>query len=144
MTRRYPIGAEPQPDATTHFRVWAPRREKVEVLIDNSATLLTREPDGHHSGLAPATDGTQYRFRLDSADAFPDPSSRFQPQGPHGPSQVVDPTRFSWTDHEWKGGGLRGRVIYELHLGTFTREGTFNAARRELAELAALGITVIE
>src|SRR5947208_3195685 len=101
MTRRYPIGAEPQPDGTTHFRVWAPRRKTVEVLIDNRATLLTREPDGHHAG-------------------------------------------FPWTDESWKGGGLRGQVIYELHVGTFTREGTFNAARRELAELAALGITAIE
>src|SRR5207302_4442933 len=74
----------------------------------------------------------------------PDPVSRFQPHGPHGPSQVVDPARFLWTDQAWKGVGLAGQIIYELHVGTFTREGTFNAARRELAELAALGITAIE
>ena len=144
MTRRYPIGAEPQPDGGTHFRVWAPRREYVEVVVGGAATLLTREPDGHHSGLAAATDGSKYRFRLDRKDEFPDPASRFQPQGPHGPSQVVDPSRFQWTDQSWKGGAMRGQVIYELHIGTFTREGTFNAARTELAELAALGITLVE
>jgi len=144
MTRRYPIGAEPQPDGSTHFRVWAPRRKTVEVVVDNHATLLTREPDSHHSGPAPATDGALYRFRLDGGDSFPDPASRFQPQGPHGPSQVVDPARFPWTDQSWKGAPLRGQVIYELHAGTFTLAGTFNAARRELAELAALGISLIE
>src|SRR4051794_38289007 len=144
MTRRYPIGAEPQPDGTTHFRVWAPRRQKVEVVIDNTATPLTREPDGHHSGVASAADGSLYRFRLDDGDAFPDPASRFQPQGPHGPSQVVDPARFQWTDQAWIGDALRGQVIYELHIGTFTREGTFNAARQQLPELARLGITLIE
>ena len=99
MTRRHPIGAEPQEDGSTHFRVWAPRRERVEVVVGEQATLLTREPSGHHSGAAPTVgDGALYRYRLDGGESFPDPASRYQPQGPHGPSQVVDPARFQWND----------------------------------------------
>jgi maltooligosyltrehalose trehalohydrolase len=143
--RRYPIGAEPQSDGSTHFRVWAPRRGLVEVVSGDRATQLAREPDGHHSGSVPDTPhGSLYRFRLDGEESFPDPASRFQPEGPHGPSQVVDPALFRWSDASWKGVTLPGQVIYEMHVGTFTREGTFAAARAELAELAAAGITVIE
>ncbi|HSG39093.1 MAG TPA: malto-oligosyltrehalose trehalohydrolase, partial [Thermoanaerobaculia bacterium] len=77
-------------------------------------------------------------------DAFPDPASRFQPEGPHGPSQVVDPSTFQWTDRDWRGVTREGQVIYEMHVGTFTPEGTWAAAARELPELADLGITVLE
>ncbi|HUB32245.1 MAG TPA: malto-oligosyltrehalose trehalohydrolase [Bryobacteraceae bacterium] len=145
MTRRFPIGAEPQ-EGGTHFRLWAPARQRVEVVLESGAVCeLEREPCGYFSGfMAAAAEGARYRFRLDGADSFPDPASRFQPEGPHGPSQIVDPTRFGWTDGEWRGLTIEGQVIYELHLGTFTREGTWEAARRELPELAAAGITVIE
>ncbi len=86
-----------------------------------------------------------YQFKLDNDDyLYPDPESRFQPQGPHGPSQVVDPAAFQWTDAEWKGIDPEGQIVYELHLGTFTREGTWNSAREQLRELASIGITVIE
>src|SRR5262249_30957418 len=81
------------------------------------------------------------RYRLDE---FPDPASRFQPDGPHGPSQVIDPFAFQWTDEAWKGVGLEGQILYEMHIGTFTKEGTWDAARGELRELAAAGITVLE
>jgi maltooligosyltrehalose trehalohydrolase len=154
-SRRYPIGAEVAPSGGVHFRVWAPRRQSVEVVFDQSragqgAVPLHPEPGGYHSGLVPeAAAGTLYRFRLDGSskaggDSAPDPASRFQPQGPHGPSEVIDASRFSWTDEAWRGVSLRGQVIYEMHIGTFTREGTFEAARRELPELARAGITVIE
>jgi maltooligosyltrehalose trehalohydrolase len=148
MPRRYPIGAEIAPRGGVHFRVWAPRRETVEV-VGSEASLrsvpLEREPGGYHSGLVPhAANGSLYRFRLDGGDSFPDPASRFQPEGPHGWSQVVDPAQFRWTDQTWPGIRLEGQVIYELHIGTFTREGTFDAARRELPELARAGISVIE
>jgi maltooligosyltrehalose trehalohydrolase len=89
--------------------------------------------------------GTLYRYSLDgSATHYPDPASRFQPEGPHGPSQVINPEAFPWTDAAWQGVHLEGQIVYEMHIGTFTQEGTWTAARRELAELAALGITVIE
>src|SRR5204862_3900830 len=111
---------------------------------DASEAGLAPEGNGYFSAHVPfAEAGRRYRFRLDSG-AFPDPASRFQPEGPHGPSQLVDPRRFSWTDAGWKGVRPEGQVIYELHVGTFTSEGTWNAATHELPELAALGITVIE
>jgi maltooligosyltrehalose trehalohydrolase len=144
MTRRFPIGAEPAP-AGAHFRVWAPKRQRVEVLLENGPSApLTREPGGYYSGHVPdVRPGARYRYRLDGADAFPDPVSRFQPEGPHGPSELIDPA-FPWTDHDWKGIPLEGQVIYEMHIGTFTREGTWDAARRELPELASAGITCLE
>src|SRR5205823_3386241 len=89
--------------------------------------------------------GTRYRFRLDGEQAlYPDPASRFQPDGVHGPSQVIDPGAFRWTDGAWRGAGLHGQVLYEMHVGTFTHEGTWEAAARELPELAAVGVTVLE
>src|SRR3954447_484268 len=97
MTRRYPIGAELTGSAA-HFRVWAPKRRRVEVVLDSgAATELASEPGGYFAGAVPdARDGVRYRYRLDGGDAFPDPASRFQPDGPHGPSQVVDPSPFRW------------------------------------------------
>src|SRR5262249_48088966 len=84
-------------------------------------------------------------FRLDDDEAsWPDPASRFQPEGPSGPSQVVDTSRFAWHDQAWTGVSLDDAVLYELHVGTFTPEGTWRAAARELAELAELGVTVLE
>jgi maltooligosyltrehalose trehalohydrolase len=143
--RRFPIGAEPAPEGT-HFRVWAPKRRTVEVVLENGAAApLEREPSGHFSGLVPGTAaGALYRYRLDGGDAFPDPTSRFQPSGPHGPSQVVAPAAFAWNDSAWRGLHIEGQVIYEMHIGTFTREGTWEAARREIAELASAGITCLE
>ena len=143
--RRYPIGAEIVPDGV-HFRVWAPRKQRVEVALDGENTVeLEREESGYFSGLVKqARAGSLYRFRLDGGGAYPDPASRFQPEGPHGPSQVIDHLRFAWSDGEWRGAGLQGQVISEIHIGTFTPEGTWEAGRRELAELSSLGITAVE
>jgi len=140
MRRRRSIGAEVV-DGGVSFRVWAPAHEKVAVVIDDRDYPLDREPNGYFSGLVKsAKAGTRYKFRLER-DAFPDPASRFQPEGPHGPSYVVDPTAFRWTA---KPPDVRRRVIYEMHIGTFTREGTFVAAIEHLAELAEIGINVLE
>lgn len=140
-----PVGAEIVPEGGVHFRVWAPLRRKVEVIASGGAFPLRREDDGYFSGVAvEVRDGDTYCFRLDAGDAFPDPASRFQPEGPHGPSQVVNPDAFHWSDQSWTGVELAGQVIYELHIGTFTPEGTWESATRELPELARLGISVIE
>jgi maltooligosyltrehalose trehalohydrolase len=85
-----------------------------------------------------------YAYRLDGGPACPDPASRFQPAGPHGPSEIVDPGAFAWNDAEWPGITREGQVIYEMHIGTFTAAGTWEAASRELPELAQSGITVVE
>lgn len=134
------------PGSGVHFRVWAPRRSGVEVVIGAGAVALEPEADGYHSGtVTSAGPGTRYRFRLDNGgNLYPDPASRFQPQGPDGPSEVIDASAFVWTDHDWRGLTLGGQIIYETHIGTFTRQGTYAAAMEQLPELASLGITAIE
>src|SRR6476469_8800323 len=108
--RRLSIGAEIT-GGGTHFRVWAPRRTRVEVVeaVSGRATPLTAEPGGYFAGLvAAAPPGTRYRYRLDGGDAFPDPASRYQPDGPHGPSEVIDPAQFAWTDSGCRGCPMDG------------------------------------
>ncbi len=129
------------------FRVWAPKVHRVEVLFGSGKThLLGRDDEtGYFTGIASdATSGMTYRYRLDGEKDFPDPCSRFQPEGPHGPSQIVNPVAYRWGDHDWPGVHMAGQVIYELHLGAFTEEGTFDAAIRELDALRRLGITLLE
>ena len=153
ICRRYPIGAELIAAHETHFRVWAPKAQRVDLVLEDSEEKnanrtfhpLTCEDGGYFSGVAHAAAGSLYRFRVNNAVHFhPDPASRFQPHGPHGPSQVVDPTRFQWTDSEWPGVKLKGQIIYEIHIGTFTPEGTWRSAAEQLAELKHIGISVIE
>ena len=148
--RRFPIGAELLPEGGAHFRVWAPKSKSVSVQLWNHlnsfqdlTVKLKPEADGYFSVLVPEVgEGMFYKFVLDHG-AFPDPASRFQPQGPHGPSQMIWPD-FNWTDENWRGVSRRGQVIYEMHIGTFTREGTWSAAENELSKLAKLGATILE
>src|SRR5438067_156921 len=96
---------------------------------------LFRRDVGRRAGdcaVPQARAGMLYRFRLDGGDLYPDPVSRSQPEGPHGPSQIIDPGDFAWTDAGWPGVRLAGQVVYELHVGTFTPEGTWEAAERQL------------
>src|SRR4051794_4205270 len=147
VTRRLPVGAEVVPGRGVHVRLWAPVRKSVDVVLDDGRGVpLAAEPGGYFAGFVPdAGDGTRYKLRLDSGESlFPDPASRFQPEGPHGPSQVVDPSRFPWTDADWKGVPDTGNVFYELHVGTFTKEGTWAAAAERLPELVELGVTAVE
>src|SRR5690606_4571611 len=88
--------------------------------------------------------GARYTYLVDGRDEFPDPASRCQPEGVHGPSMVIDPRAYQWSDHTWMGAGLAELVIYELHVGTFTPKGTFAGVARRLPELRALGVTAIE
>ena len=145
--RRLPIGAEPIDRELTHLRVWAPRARRVRVVLGRGGQTvpLDAEPGGYFSGSFRAALGDRYHFLLDDDErAYPDPASRFQPEGPHGASEIVDPRTFRWTDQAWTGVSLRGQVIYEMHVGTFTRAGTFAAAAAELRELARAGITLVE
>jgi len=149
--RRFPIGVELSKSGDVHARVWAPRHRIVEIELapsDESAPRhvpLVRETSGYFSGLVPrASTGMRYRIRLDGRDAFPDPASRAQPEGPHGPSQIIDPRAYHWRDAQWRGVGIEGQVISEIHIGTFTEEGTFLAAAERLPMLADVGITCVE
>jgi maltooligosyltrehalose trehalohydrolase len=146
-TRRFPIGAEVVSDDLVHFRVWAPAVQRVELIVSNhdSTHMLRPEGGGYFSAIIHARVGDEYSFRLDSsANLYPDPASRFQPRGPHDPSEIVDARRYRWQDAGWRGIELKSQVIYELHTGTFTPEGTWAAAQSQLDELARIGITAIE
>jgi maltooligosyltrehalose trehalohydrolase len=145
--RRRPWGAEVFPDGV-HFRVHAPRRSRVTLLLESEAgrqVPLEGDASTGFSVFVPELRaGALYRLLLDDdPKPYPDPASRFQPEGPHGPSEVIDPS-FRFRADDFAGVSLRGQVIYELHVGTFTREGTYRSAARELPQLAQLGITLIE
>jgi maltooligosyltrehalose trehalohydrolase len=126
--------------------VWAPDRQTVAVVVDGREVELGAEEGGWFGGAVERVGaGAQYRYRLDGQrDLLPDPASRFQPEGPDGPSEVIDPSAFEWTDADWPGVRLPGQVIYEMHVGTFTRWGSWTAAADRLSHLADLGITLIE
>lgn len=131
----------------TWFRVWAPHAQSVEVDLEATSLRLAleRDRDGYFIGTSTATPpGTLYKVRVDDQGPWPDPCSRYQPQGVHGPSMVVDADAFAWTDTHWRGATLAGQVLYELHLGTFTDTGTFDAAIERLEYLRDLGVTMIE
>ncbi|HZW95464.1 MAG TPA: malto-oligosyltrehalose trehalohydrolase [Candidatus Eremiobacteraceae bacterium] len=156
MKRRHsmPFGAECLESGGVRFRLWAPAARQIELclidasLIDatTSAWLPLEASDQGWFELVTdaAKTGAQYRFRVDGAKAVPDPASRFQPHDVHGPSEVVDPNAFDWQDAAWRGRRWEEAVIYELHVGAFTRAGTFSAALEQLDYLADLGITAIE
>jgi maltooligosyltrehalose trehalohydrolase len=156
------LGAVAGPHGTT-FRVWAPAHERVELVLQGSAEQvaegdfssgvtpdirpLVRDRDGYWSeAYADIPTGTLYRYRVegDEARTYPDPASRFQPLGVHGPSQVIDPASFAWTDAEWKSHPIHELVFYELHVGTFTPDGTFRGVIDRLPYLQRLGVTALE
>ena len=144
--RRLPVGAEPE-GTGTHFRVWAPSQSEVSVCVqDKSEFGLAPEGNGYFSGsMDGVSAGSLYRFRLGKdGKTYPDPASRFQPDGPHGPSEVVDPGAFAWPDSDWHGVSLAGQIVYEMHVGTFTPEGTWASAAERLAWLKDIGVTLIE
>ena len=143
------LGAVPVPGGI-RFRVWAPTRTSVEVVVEPGGPTerrqpLTRQADGTFEAvMADVPPGTLYCYSPDGDGPFPDPCSRCQPFGVHGPSAVADPRAFAWTDAGWRGVPIDRAVFYELHVGTFTPEGTFAAAAARLPSLAELGVSVIE
>jgi|RhiMetdeSRZDD1v2_1073273.scaffolds.fasta_scaffold27284_6 maltooligosyltrehalose trehalohydrolase len=134
----------------THFRVWAPQVEQVELVLggiprESRPRLLSKDSDGYFCGsYEDITPGDLYQYLLDGRGPFPDPATRFQPSGVHGPSQVIDSKTFAWEDAEWPGVELIRLVLYELHVGTFTTGGSFKATAERLPYLRDLGITGIE
>jgi maltooligosyltrehalose trehalohydrolase len=135
------------PGAGTRFRVWAPERCAVNVVFEDgrNSVRLERDTHGFFLGIGDQVEpGTLYKFQLDGGEAYPDPASRSQSKGPHSFSEVIDPKSFPWTDAAWLGVKMPGQVIYEMHLGTFTPEGTWNSAAEKLEYLHNTGITVIE
>jgi maltooligosyltrehalose trehalohydrolase len=139
-----PFGAAPQGDGTFAFRLWAPGEARVTLELDGAEAPMQKDEAGWHACTAPAAPGARYRYRLGDGVAVPDPASRFNPEDVHGPSQLVDPGAYAWQDAGWRGRPWEEAVVYELHVGAFTPDGTFAAARERLADLAAFGVTAIE
>jgi maltooligosyltrehalose trehalohydrolase len=150
INRRLSAGIELGGEGVAHARVWAPACHTVEVAIERpdgpeSVVRLTPESDGFHSGaIEHVAAGNRYWYRLEDDRRRPDPVSRFQPEGPHGPSAIVDPSSFVWSDQKWAGVPPVGQVLYEMHVGTFTPEGTWAAAMTRLELLADVGVTVLQ
>jgi malto-oligosyltrehalose trehalohydrolase len=150
MTRvhRMPFGAEAC-DEGTRFRLWAPDAGRVALRLEGPGALreveLARAADGwFEETVAGVGAGMRYRFAIDGATLVPDPASRFQPEGPHGPSEVVDPALHAWSDGDWQGLAWEEVVLYELHVGAFTRGGRYSDLRGALDELVSLGVTALE
>ena len=144
-----PVGVIPGESSTATWRVWAPKAKKVELILGSGPSAqrlaMTSEPRGYHAVTAPLPrSGDLYAYSLDGSESLPDPASRWQPEGVFGPSAVHFPGETTWDEGEWKGIARADLVIYELHVGTFTPEGTFAAIHSRIAELLELGVTAIE
>ncbi len=144
-----PFGAERLPDGAWRFRLWAPAVRRVELCLEGAdgEQLLPMEAEqgGWFSLITDrAGAGALYRYRLEGGQRVPDPAARFQPRDVHGPSRVVDPEDWAWTDGDWRGRPWEESVLYELHVGTFTRAGTYAGVQQRLDELVDLGVTAIE
>ncbi|MFT4041245.1 MAG: hypothetical protein QM692_23890, partial [Thermomicrobiales bacterium] len=139
------VGLRPDANGRVQARVWAPKAAALSVVVEGGAeTPLAKDAHGYFTGeVAGARAGDRYRLRLDNA-LLADPASRFQPEGVHGPSQIVDDAAFAWQHDQWDLPPRREWVIYELHVGSFTQEGTFAAIIPHLPYLQDLGVTAIE
>ena len=139
------FGAELWADARVRFRLWAPPHREVQIELDGETVAMKPIGEGWHELVTDrARAGTQYRFVLPDGLRVPDPASRYQPEDVHGPSEVVDPAAYAWRDADWNGRPWQEAVVYELHIGAFTPDGTFRAAIDKLDHLVALGVTAIE
>jgi malto-oligosyltrehalose trehalohydrolase len=149
LCHRMPFGADLQEDGRVHFRIWAPGARQVDLCLeqDTAETLLpmVADPEGWFTlSTESATPGSRYRYRIDGELRVPDPASRFQPDDVHGPSQVLNPEDWQWRDSDWRGRPWEEAVIYELHVGAFSADGSFAGVKERLDYLVELGVTAIE
>ena len=148
LSHEMPFGAQVGADGRTRFRIWAPSARRIALKLDscgeNRVHALQRLDSGWFEGSFAAPAGARYTYRVDDEIDVPDPASRFNPDGVHAASTVVDPRAFEWRDANWLGHAWHELVIYEMHVGTFTRDGTYAAAAQRLRELVELGVTCIE
>jgi len=150
MDRKHsmPFGAEVLADGSVRFRLWAPNANSVDLCLEDGARgsypLLPLDNGWFERISREARAGSLYRFQINHKTEVPDPASRFQPEDVHGPSAVIDPSAFSWKDEDWRGRPWEETVIYELHVGTFTPQGSFQGVEEKLDYLRDLGVTAIE
>ncbi len=128
----------------TLFRVWSPQAERLDLELPNRSVEMQPREGGYFEASAAAPAGTTYKVRLNGDSSFPDPASRYQPEGVHGPSQVIDPSTYTWADGSWEGVPREDLVFYELHVGSFSPSGSFDGVRDRLSYLKELGITAVE
>ena len=144
-THHMPFGAELQDGGRVRFRLWAPPHREIQVEFGGETMVMQPVGGGWHELVTDrARAGTRYRFVLPDKLSVPDPASRYQPEDVHGPSEVIDPAAYLWRDAGWSGRSWEEAVVYELHIGAFTPEGTFRAAITKLDHLVGLGVTAIE
>src|SRR5207249_232210 len=141
---RVPGGAADAGGVSVRFSVWAPEPARVDLVLAGAALPMTRSDDGWWWLDQEAAPGDRYGYALDGGAPRPDPRSRSQPDGVHGLSEVIDHRAFAWTDGVWVAPPLSSAVVYELHVGTFTPEGTFDGAIAQLDHLVNLGLTAVE
>jgi maltooligosyltrehalose trehalohydrolase len=148
MKRKHemPFGAEIRDDGTTRFCLWAPKASSVAVQFKDRqrALPMSRGDEGWFELTTEARAGAQYSFKIDDKQLVPDPASRFQPSGVHGPSEVIDPFAYDWQHSSWKGRPWDEAIVYELHVGTFSPHGTFAGVEAKLDYLVELGVTAVE
>jgi len=142
--RELPFGAEVLENGEVRFALWAPAPSSVDLMVGDEALPMDRDEGGLCTLTTAAEPGARYKYRIDGGTEVPDPASRWQPEGPHGPSAVVDPVAFDWPDGDWRGRPWEETVLYELHVGTFSPEGTYAGVEARLDHLANLGVTAIE
>lgn len=141
------LGARILPDGRAAFRVWAPKCDSVELILETASQepfRMKRDSTGYFVAETEAEAGQKYRYRLNGITLRPDPMSRYLPDGLHQATEIVDPEAYRWQDSQWRGLPLKDYIIYELHVGTFTPEGTFDAVIKKIPHLKELGVTCIE
>lgn len=138
------FGADCREDGTVRFRLWAPKTSSVALALGENEIPMSEVDEGWFELTAEARAGDRYQFKINGQQSVPDPASRFQPAGVHGASEVIDPHSFEWQNAGWPGRAWEEAVIYELHVGAFTPEGTFAGAEKKLDHLAELGVTAVE
>ena len=139
-----PFGAEVLGDGGVRFRLWAPGAQRVSLLLEHRELAMRPGESGWYEVTEKARPGALYRYRIDGGQDVPDPASRFQPRDADGPSEVIDPRAFEWRDEAWRGRPWQEAVIYELHVGTFSSQGTYRGVVSKLPYLRDLGVTAIE
>jgi malto-oligosyltrehalose trehalohydrolase len=146
FVHKMPFGAEVQPDGDVRFRLWAPGQEAVSLVLDDERVLPMRASEQGFFELVTdaARPESRYLYQLDDGMRVPDPISRHQPDDVHGPSVVIDPNAYVWRQPQWRGRPWAEAVLYELHVGAFSEEGTFDGLRRRLDHLVEVGITAVE
>jgi maltooligosyltrehalose trehalohydrolase len=138
-----PFGAEVLGDGGVRFRLWAPGAKQVDLILEDEARPMVPREGGWYETTEKARPGALYRYRIDRSHDVPDPASRFQPRDVDGPSEVIDPLAFEWRDEAWRGRPWQEAVIYELHVGTFSSQGSYGGVMSKLDYLRDLGITAL-